>query len=73
LAAQSLIYNKVVHKEEMIDESGAYPHTRDEIEAVALATSLDFEQCRKLFYILKPLETSKARTYAHHWRSQHLS
>jgi hypothetical protein len=73
LAAQSLIYNKVVHKEEMIDESGAYPHTRDEIEAIGLATSLDFEQCRKLFYALKPLETSKARTYAHHWRSQHLS
>ncbi len=73
LAAQSLIYNKVVHKEELVDESQAYPHTRDEIEATELASSLDFEQCRKLFYALKPLQTSKARAYAQHWRRRHLS
>ena len=67
LAARSLVYNKVVDKEEMVDKEGAYPHVRDEIEAIELAASLDFEQCRELFFRLRPLATSEAKARAREW------
>lgn len=68
LAARSLIYNQVVVKEEMTpDHREHYPHTRDEIEAIELAASLGYEQCRELFFRLRPLSTSQAKARAREW------
>ncbi len=67
LAAQSLIYNKVVQKEEVHEKTDYYPHSRDEIQAVQLARSLDFEQCARLYSQIRMLSTAKAREKAADW------
>ena len=33
LAARNLVYNRIVHHEEMLPGNDPYPHTRDEVEA----------------------------------------
>jgi hypothetical protein len=67
LAAQSLIYNKVVGKEEMSPEGEEYPHARDEIEAIGLATSLGYEQCRELYSSLRSIPTTEAKAHVRQW------
>ncbi|WP_291321359.1 hypothetical protein [Desulfonatronospira sp.] len=64
LAARSLIYNKIVHKEEMLEEVDKYPHSLDELKAVQLAGSLDYEQCRELYQNIRGLSTQEARDTA---------
>jgi hypothetical protein len=67
LAARSLVYNEIVGKEEIDSEQEKYPHTRDEIEAIQLASSLDYGHCRELFFRLRPLSTSEAKAEARQW------
>lgn len=49
LAARSLIYIKLIKKEELLPETSATPHIEDEIEVNRLVDRLDFDQCRELF------------------------
>ncbi|MFP4393023.1 MAG: hypothetical protein ACLFPG_09215 [Desulfohalobiaceae bacterium] len=67
LAAQSLIYNKIVYKEEIQEEPESCPHSRDEIQAVQLARSLDYEQCEELFQEIRHLPTAQAGEKAQAW------
>jgi len=68
LAARSLVYNKVMVKEEMSpDRHDEHPHTTDEIEAIELAASLGYEQCRELFFRLRSLSTPEAKALAREW------
>jgi len=60
LAARSLIYNKIVHKEEILEETDRFPHSRNELKAVQLAGSLDFEECREVYREIRGLETGEA-------------
>mgnify|MGYP000187961274 CR=1 FL=1 len=74
LAARSLVYNQVVIKEEMSpDNQESHPHTRDEIEAIDLAASLGYEQCRELFHRLSSLSTTDAKARAREWVRRHRS
>jgi len=66
LAAQSLIYNKIVHKEEQADQ-GAAPHLKDEIAAISLAGSLTYEQCQAVFKDIRSRATPEAREYVAGW------
>ena len=67
LAARSLVYNKVVGKEEIVGEESGYPHALDEIEAIELERSLNYEQCREHFFRLRPLSTTEAKARAREW------
>ncbi len=67
LAARSLIYNKVVHKDEFQEEPGNLPHARDEIQAVYLANSLDYNQCASLYEIIRGLGTEDAGKQVQSW------
>lgn len=60
LAARSLIYNKIVHKEEILEETDKFPHSRDELKAVQLAGSLDYEECKDVYREIRGLETREA-------------
>ena len=60
LAARSLIYNKIVHKEEILEETDRFPHSRDELKAVQLAGSLDYEECKDVYREIRGLETREA-------------
>jgi hypothetical protein len=49
LAARSLIYIKLIDKEELLPGKSGTPHIEDEIEVNRLVDRLDFNQCRELF------------------------
>lgn len=60
LAARSLIYNKVVQKDELSEKSGSYPQSSDEIKAVQLAENLNLEQCAHIYPKIRSLSTNQA-------------
>jgi hypothetical protein len=49
LAAQSLVYNKILEKEEMTAPHGEYPHTRNEIETIAAVRRLSLKDCARFY------------------------
>lgn len=61
LAAQALIYNKLVAKEEMPAAKGEFPHAADEVQAISLVEDLDFAVCRDVFEKIRGLPTRQAR------------
>lgn len=61
LAAQALVYNKIVAKEELETVAGEYPHAVDEVRAVGLVKGLEYAACREVFNQIRALPTEKAR------------
>ena len=49
LAARSLIYIKLIEKEELLPGKSATPHIENEIGVNRLVDRLDFDQCGELF------------------------
>ena len=49
LAARSLIYIKLIAKEELFPGKSGTPHIEDEIKVNRLVDRLDFNQCGQLF------------------------
>lgn len=49
LAARSLIYIKLIRKEELIPGKNETPHAEDEVKVNRLVDRLNFNQCRELF------------------------
>jgi hypothetical protein len=62
LAARSLIYNRIVHDEEMTPDDDPHPHTRDEVEASRLVDQLVYEDCRQLYRQVKAMPRTEARS-----------
>lgn len=61
LAARSLIYIKILTKEEDTASNAEYPHTQDEIGCLNAVRQLSFEDCRSLFMRLRARSTAAAR------------
>lgn len=60
LAAQSLIYTKIIIKEEMAGSANTFPHTRNEVESSALVKKLTYSDCEKLYALIKNRATKEA-------------
>ncbi|NNG14239.1 MAG: hypothetical protein HKM22_03690 [Gammaproteobacteria bacterium] len=60
LAAQSLIYTKIIIKEEMAGPANTFPHTRNEVESSALVQKLTYSDCEKLYALTKNRTTKEA-------------
>ena len=60
LCARTLVFMKIVHKDELADHNGAYPHLRDEGRAMALINQLSFSQCRNLFLEIRDKSEKEA-------------
>ncbi len=58
--AQSLIYSKIIAKEEMTSTDGGFPHIRNEIESIAAVKKLSVEKCRTLFQRIRSLPSVEA-------------
>lgn len=59
--AQSLIYSKIVEKEEILSDGGAkFPHTSNELESIAAVKRLSTDTCRTLYYQLRSLSSQQA-------------
>jgi hypothetical protein len=63
LCAQSLIYAKLVRKDEARPDDTAFPHTRDDVETIAIARALSFDACHELFYRIRTMTTDDAGIY----------
>jgi hypothetical protein len=61
LAARSLIYNKLLTKDEMPAGLGEFPHTRDEVATIQVVQRLSLGDCQKLFPVIRRLGTVAAR------------
>jgi hypothetical protein len=61
LAARSLIYNRIVHHEEMTPGDDPHPHTRDEVEASRLVELLGYRDCVDLYRQVKAMPRLEAR------------
>ena len=53
LAARSLIYSKLVAKEEITDNLQALPHLRNELDCIRITRRLSLEDCRHLFPLIR--------------------
>jgi hypothetical protein len=49
LAARSLIYIKLIRKEELIPGNSEAPHAEDEVKVNRLVDRLNFNHCKELF------------------------
>jgi len=49
LAARSLIYIKLIKKEELLPETSEAPHVEDEVKVNRMVDRLDFYRCQELF------------------------
>ena len=53
LASRSIIYSKIVGKDELTDDLDTFPHLRDELGCLWLAGLLSLEDCRRLFPLVR--------------------
>ena len=60
LAAQSLIYTKIIIKEEIAGPANSFPHTRNEVESSALVQKLRYSDCENLYARIKNRTTKEA-------------
>jgi hypothetical protein len=62
LAARSMIYSKIVAKDEITDGLKRFPHLRDELDCIRTANRLSLEDCRRLFPLIRRLKSQDARS-----------
>lgn len=62
LAARSLVFVKMLEKEEMTEEGVLYPHTRNEVETIQKVRNLSLYDCRTLFPEIRLAKTEVARS-----------
>ena len=70
LASRSLIYSKLVEKNEMITDTNLYPHTRNEIETIQKVNTLSRYDCNYLFSRIRKASSSKARQIVNNYIKQ---
>ncbi len=58
--AQALIYSIIVRKEETFNTDETFPHTRNDIESIAVVKKLSIDACRILFQRIRTLPSEEA-------------
>gem|GEM_PF-6307310 len=61
LAARSIIYAKIIEKEESEADVGTFPHLRDELACIRTTRNLSLRDCRELFPLIRRSKTAEAR------------
>lgn len=61
LAARSMIYSKILEKQESDDDGETFPHLRDELACIRTAQRLSLDDCRQLFPLIRRAGTLEAR------------
>ena len=61
LAARSMIYSKILEKQELDDTSGTFQHLRDELACIRAVRQLSIDDCRHLFPLIRHARSSEAR------------
>ena len=71
LAARSLIYIKLIEKEEIISGKSETPHAEDEVKVNRLVDRLNFNQCRELFERIRLSKRAEAVKLAEEYVKKH--
>ena len=61
LAARSIVYAKIIEKEESEADPGTFPHLRDELACIRATGNLNLRDCRELFPLIRRSKTAGAR------------
>ena len=61
LAARSMIYSKILEKQEMGDDEQPFPHLRDELACIRAVRKLSIDDCRSLFPRVRRAGSPEAR------------
>ena len=61
LAARSIIYSKIIVKDELNDDLNTFPHLRDELNCIRRVRQLSLRDCRRLFPLVRRAQSSEAR------------
>ncbi|MEX1313000.1 MAG: hypothetical protein AB1Z38_02420 [Desulfotignum sp.] len=61
MAARSMVYSKIVQKEENRSDSTAFFHLTDEIDCIRTVRLLSLRDCRTLYSLIRHAGTAKAR------------
>jgi len=61
LAARSLIYSKMIEKEEISVGLGSFPHIHNELACIGTVKLLTFEDCNRLFPLIRRVKTQHAQ------------
>ena len=67
LAARALIYSKLIIKEELVETTVPYSHTRDEVDIAATVQHLSLEDCCRLFPLIRWAPTDTAKDLVRHY------
>ena len=62
LAARSIIYSKIVAKNEITEDLNRFPHLLDELECIRTSNKLSLEDCQRLFPLIRRAKSQDART-----------
>jgi hypothetical protein len=63
LSARSLIYAKIVTKEENAEMSSLYAHAHNEHEVIESVNALSMNECKQLFFKIRDFPTATAKNY----------
>lgn len=61
LAARAMVYSKILEKQEISGDPGAFPHLRDELACTATVRRLSLDDCRRLFPLIRTATSLEAR------------
>ncbi len=61
LAARSIIYSKIIKKTEITHNLDAFPHVRDEFSCIQSVKRLTWDDCQRLFPIIRHVKSDDAR------------
>ena len=61
LAARSMVYSKILEKNELDERLETFPHLRDELACIRAVRQLSLEDCRHLFPLIRRAGTQEAR------------
>jgi len=60
LAARSLIYSKLIAKNELTEDLTSWPHLRDELKCIHMTNRLSLDDCRNLYLRVRHSDTRQA-------------
>jgi hypothetical protein len=61
LAARSLIYSKLVEKEELTADLETFPHIRNELACIQIVKRLTLGDCKRLFPLIRHAKSDQVR------------
>jgi hypothetical protein len=61
MAAQSIVYSKIIQKEESAEDAGTFLHLTDERDCIRMARTLTIRDCLRLYRLIRHVGTADAR------------